>query len=114
MSALRWNVAGVVVLVVGLGCAIPLYRQNRSPVFAPNGEWRDTTFALTESKANTRNIEMFGGKLEVLMVKWQEWFRDADTRAMVIGTISVLIALGCFLTARCSAVSSQQTGEREL
>ena len=94
------NTIGVVVLVLGIGSALLLYRQSRPATSNTNGEWKDTSLSMTESKANTRDIEMYGGKLEVLMVKFQDWFRRPESQAIVIATFSVLLGAGCFLVAR--------------
>jgi len=94
------NVIGVVVLLIGLSAAYFLYRQDRAVNTDSNGEWKDSTLSLTESKANTRNIELYGGKLQVLMVKCVEWLELPKSRAIIIGTASVFVALGCFLGAR--------------
>ncbi len=94
------NVIGVVVLLIGLGAAVILYGQDRAVNTDSNGDWKDSTLSLTESKANTRNIELYGGKLQVLMVKCVEWLGQPKSRAIIIGTASVLMALACFLAAR--------------
>ncbi|HUJ10332.1 MAG TPA: hypothetical protein VL171_09920 [Verrucomicrobiae bacterium] len=99
-QAATLNTVGVIVLVLGIGSAILLYRHSRPAASNTNGDWQDNSLSLTDSKANTRDIEMYGGKLEVLMVKWMIWFRRPESQAIVIATLSVLLALSCFLGAR--------------
>ena len=99
MSASRLNTIGVVTLFLGLGSALLLYRQTRPAATIVNTEWKDSTLSLTDSKSNTRNIELYGGKLEVLMVKFLNWLHRPESLAIIIVTISALISLGCFLTA---------------
>jgi hypothetical protein len=99
MNASRLNVIGVIVLLVGLSAAL-LLSQNRPAPSQTTGDWKDSTLTLTDSKTNTRNIEMYGGQLEVLMVKWQAWIQRSESQALLIAITSALVALGCFLVAR--------------
>jgi hypothetical protein len=106
MSAFRHattlNIVGVIVLFVGLGGAGLVYwlGQNRAAPSTTNGDWQDGTLSLTDSKISTRDIELYGGKLEVVMVKFLDWLQHPSSLAIVIAVISVLIAVGCFLLAR--------------
>ncbi|HUK81232.1 MAG TPA: hypothetical protein VLZ12_01230 [Verrucomicrobiae bacterium] len=100
MNASRLNLLGVTVMLIGMASALLLYRQDRPSNPNASSEWRDSTLSLTDSKANTRNIELYGGKLQVLMVKWQTWFRRRTSQAILIATISTAIGLACFLLAR--------------
>ena len=106
MSAFRHaatlKTVGVIVLLFGMGSAVLVYRlgQDHSATSTTNGEWKDSTLSLTDSKTATRDIELYGGKMEVLMVKWLGWLQRPESMAIIIATISALIALGCFLVAR--------------
>ena len=95
------NTVGVIVLLVGISSAALVYRlgQKSSPTSTTNGAWKDSTLSLTDSKTSTRNIELYGGKVEVLMVKWLDWLRRPESLAILIAIISALVALGCFLVA---------------
>ena len=109
MKAFWLNAVGVIVLIIGLGSAILLYRQCRPATVQHEGEWQDSTLTLTDSKSNTRDIEMYGGKLEVLMVQCLEWLHRPESLAIFIAVTSVLVALGCFLVARyLSTISSRK------
>jgi len=96
------NTVGVIVLFVGICSAALVYRldQKSAPTSITNGDWKDSTLSLTDSKTSTRNIELYGGKVEVLMVKLQDWLQHPESMAILISTISALIAAGCFLAAR--------------
>ena len=96
MRPSRLNAIGVLVLLVGLISAVLLYRQEQPATQATPGGWQDTTLPLTDSKANTRDIEMYGGKLEVLMVQWLDWLQRPAARAILVAVSATLIALGCF------------------
>jgi hypothetical protein len=102
MSAGTLNTVGVIVLLVGIGSTIFVYRlgQNRSATSTTNSDWQDSSLSVTDSKTSTRDIELYGGKVEVLMVKWLERLRRPESLAIIIATVSALIALGCFLVAR--------------
>ena len=106
MSAFRHAVAvntvGVIVLLVGIGSAALVYRlgQNRPTTSSTNSDWKDSSLSLTESKTAARDIELYGGKVQVLMVKWMEWLQRPVSLSIIIATVSVLIALGCFLVTR--------------
>jgi len=93
---------GVIVLLVGIGSAALVYRlgQKSAPASTTAGDWQDSSLSMADSKIATRNIELYGGKLEVLMVQWQAWVCRPEAQAILIVTITVLIALGCFLVAR--------------
>jgi len=98
MSAGTFNIIGVVVLLVGLGSAGLVYR-NRPATPTTTSDWKDSSLTVTDSKISTRNIELYGGKIEVLMVKYQEGLRHPTVLAIICGTLSILIALGCFFVA---------------
>jgi len=93
---------GVLVLLVGLGSAGLVLRLGQKPVAsAPaTGEWQDSSLALTDSKSATRNIELYGGKVEVLMVRLLDWGQHPEALALLIISGAVVIALGCFGIAR--------------
>ncbi len=91
---------GVIVLVIGLGGAALLYRQARPAASNATSDWKDSTLTLTDSKANMHDIEMYGGKLAVLMVRWQEWLRRPRSQAILVVAGAMLVALTCFVMAR--------------
>ena len=105
-QAVALNTVGVIMLLLGFSGVILLYRQDRPSTSNPNSDWKDGTLSLTDSKTNTQNIELYGGKLEVLMLICGEWFRHPESQAILIATISVLAALACFL------VAGRQSGKR--
>ena len=99
MSAAWFNRMGIVILVLGLGSALWIGRPNHPAANNSTGDWQDSTLALTDSKTNTRNIELYGGKLQVLMVKVLEWSQQRQARAIFVAAFSCSVALGCFLIA---------------
>jgi len=95
------NMVGLIVLLVGISSAGLIYGSGQKPPTfeSTTGEWKDGSLSLTESKTATRNIELYGGKLEVLMVQWQERLQHPTSIAIITGAVSVVIALSCFLVA---------------
>lgn len=96
------KVVGVLVLLVGItGAGLMIRRPSLPGATTPSpGEWQDTSLALTDSKTATRNIELYGGKVEVLMVRGLEWFQRPEVSALGIVCVAVGIALGLFGIAR--------------
>ena len=106
MSAFRHaatlNTVGVIVLLVGIGSAVLVYRhgQTHTATSTVTGDWKDSTLSASDSKVSTRDIELYGGKVEVLMVKWLARLQRPASLAIILVTVAALIALGCFLLAR--------------
>ena len=102
MSAGTLKTVGMLVLLVGLGSACLVARLGQKPVPSAGtpGDWQDSSLALTDSKSTTRNIELYGGKVEVLMVRLLDWAQRPEGLALLIISGAVVIALGCFGIAR--------------
>ena len=96
------NIMGVIVLLVGIGSARLVIQRGQPPATNSTaiGGWQDSSLALMDSKTATRNIELYGGKVEVLMVQALDWLQRPAVLAILIALVAVLLALGCFLTAR--------------
>jgi hypothetical protein len=80
--------------------------QDRSTrrLEAPGAEsrWRDDTLSSEDSKSASRQSEMLGGKFGTLLAYW--WRRCVDAVstqgfAMIFATISLFVALFCFVVA---------------
>ena len=96
-----FNIVGMIVLLIGIGSASRVYRRAQPvPSAAAPGDWQDSSLPLMDSKNSTRTIELYGGKVEVLMVKVLEWGQRPATQALLIATSALLIAAGCFMVAR--------------
>ena len=113
MSAFRHvailRTIGVIVLLVGLGSAgIVVWRGQSRPATATTAsDWKDSSLSLTDSKTATRNIELYGGKVEVLMVQLLDWVHRPAAQAGLIVASAVLVALGCFLFARYLSANAE-------
>jgi hypothetical protein len=98
------NRVGVIVLLLGIGVAGIVYwiQQNRSAQTASSeaGDWRDSTLSLEDSKISSRDVELYNGKIGMLMVRLTDDLKRPEALPILIATISTLTALGCFLVAR--------------
>ena len=103
------NALGVIVLLIGLGSAGWVYgrggaqlaRRSDGSVSAVNGgDWQDETLSMDDSKSASRNLELYGGKLQVLLVRTLERLQRPESVAVLIVAGSAVVALGCFAVAR--------------
>ncbi|HTS20046.1 MAG TPA: hypothetical protein VMP11_20900 [Verrucomicrobiae bacterium] len=95
------NILGVAVLALGLTAAsIVLLRANPNVPGAASGDWQDNSLSIQDSKASSRDVEMYDGKLGLLTVKLSNTFHQPESLAMIIAAGSTLFALGCFIVAR--------------
>ena len=93
---------GVLVLVLGSAIAAIVYwtGQSRSvPQSNAAGDWRDSTLSTQDSKVSSRDVELYYGKIGMLVVKFQDWFHQPASWAILIATISTLTAVACFRAA---------------
>lgn len=103
---------GLVIWVLGLMMAGIIYWRGQAEsaqllreqglAIGANG-YQDGTLAFTDSKKSNRDMEIYSGKLGVFVAKWTESWESLppyEARAIVIGGLATLIALGCFLAER--------------
>ena len=88
----RLRIAGVVVLLLGLGCAGVVYWTGA----APEDLSADPATARAY-KTEERNIEINFGKMGVMMNNWMEDLKDPATQAVIIAAASMLVAWRLFL-----------------
>lgn len=75
--------------------------QSKSGATATaEGDWQDSTLSVQDSKAASRNVELYYGKLGFLVVSLSDWWERPESKAIVLATASTLIAAGCFFAAR--------------
>lgn len=99
---------GVLVFILGLGSAGLIYgnAQHRSATAsngqgtsAVDGGWQDGTLSAQDSKKSSRDLELYYGKLGMLVVRLRDWVEQPVNLAIIIATVSTLAAVGCFLVA---------------
>jgi hypothetical protein len=87
---------GVGVLVVGLTSAALVY------VFAEDDRDAEAAREIASGRMYEHNLEVIGGKLNVYLVQFNDWFASlwhGTSLAYTIAVLSVAIALGCFWIA---------------
>ena len=103
-----FNALGVLVLVLGTGSAGLIYwHAQQSSATPPNGQaistveggWQDGTLAPQDSKKSSRDLELYYGKAGMLTIRLRDWLEQPETLAIIIATVSTLVAAGCFLVA---------------
>jgi hypothetical protein len=97
----RINWLGVVVLVAGLGSAVLIWRaQDRIEREAEAAQSADPAAPLSplDSRRQVRDVEMYYGKLGVLMEEAEELLHGKPL-AKTIAVVSVFTATGLFLVA---------------
>ena len=65
-----------------------------------SGDWHDDTLSVEDSKASSRDVEMYDGKLGMLALKLSDAFHQPESLAMIIAVTSSLVAVGCFFVSR--------------
>ena len=101
-SALNW--LGVVILLAGLGSATVIWRTSGPDSANPDQERIDpsTPLAPSDSRKQTRQIEIYYGKTGVLAERWREEierFKSGRPLAKLVVVVSLIAAFGCFLLA---------------
>jgi hypothetical protein len=107
----RWliNRLGIAALLLGLASAGEVYltgenRDARHSADRPivGSDSRDDTLSFGDSKASSRSTEVYFGKVGVLISTWLhrwEGLESFQRLALVIGMVSGVVALVCFLVA---------------
>ncbi len=92
----RFDLAGTLILVVGMAIAALIY------VTAAD----DSSAAVNQELMNTKRygyeLERIGGKAAVLAAEFNQWFESlwrGKQLASTVAGLSIAVALGCFLIA---------------
>jgi len=100
------NLISAIILLVGLGCAALIYQsaENDSNPVLGYEEEGGSVFPVRpeDSKKYLRDLELFGGKANVLADEFRRWFVGlwhGKSLAFTVAGISLLIALGFFYVA---------------
>ncbi len=95
-----------IILLIGLGSAALIYRAaahtQGSVLGYVEGDGSVYPVMPEDSKQYLREMELYGGKANVLADELRRWFTGlwhGKSLAYTIACISVLLALGCSLTA---------------
>lgn len=100
------NIISVIILLVGLGSAFLIYRNAENvPVGIlgyEEGDGGAYPVMPDDSKKYLRDMELYGGKANVLMDQFRRWFIglwQGKSLAYTIAVISIFISLGTFYVA---------------
>jgi hypothetical protein len=94
----RFYLSSATILLIGLGAAAVIYLTAQ--------DVPETSFGynIAESKQYLRELEIYGGKTNVLAVEFMEWFNglwQGKTLAYTVGWITIAISAGfCFAAYR--------------
>jgi hypothetical protein len=104
------NLFGAIILVVGLSSAVLIYqRAGNAPYGALGYEIVDGTLypiMPEDSKMYRHNLEVYGGKLMVMIDDCRRWFIGlwhGKPLAVIIGFTTIIISSGLFFTANKSS-----------
>jgi hypothetical protein len=102
----RLNLLGAIILLVGLGSAALIYsRAADTPYGALGYETADGTIypiMPEDSKMYRHNLELYGGKLNVVMDDFRRWFLglwQGKSLAVIITCTTIIISFGFFYAA---------------
>jgi hypothetical protein len=102
----RLNLVGTTILLVGLGGAILIYRaaQNNSSDVLGYEQGNGSFYPVKpeDSKKYLRDLELYGGKANVLAYEFREWFVGlwhGKSLAFTVGCITIFISVGVFYAA---------------
>ena len=100
------NLISVMILVAGLGSAIFIYRTagNDSNNVLGYEEGGGSVYPVTpeDSKKYLRDLELYGGKANVLADEFRRWFVGlwhGESLAFTVACISIFISSGFFYAA---------------
>ncbi len=105
-SSYLLNLIGVIILLGGLSSAILIYRsaENDSTSILGYEEGSGSVYPVRpeDSKKYLRDMELYGGKANVLVDEFKRWFEGlwhGKSFAFIVGCVSILISLGFFYVA---------------
>ena len=94
------NIISAIILVVGLSCAAIIYQRALKDSY---GAGEDAQLMMqAHSKLYRHNLEVFGGKLNVMMDDFRTWFVElwqGKSLAFIIAGSTIIISLGIFYAA---------------
>ena len=102
----RLNLISAIVLLIGLSSAALIYHRAGN---VPYGAWGYETLdgkiypiMPEDSKMYRHNLEVYGGKLNVMMDDFSSWFGGlwhGKSLAVIIGCTAIVISFGFFYRA---------------
>ena len=100
------NLIGAIILMVGLASAILIYRkaENDSRDVSGYEQGSGSVYPVKpeDSKKYLRDMELYGGKANVLVDEFRRWFVGlwhGESLAFTVGCITIFVSFGIFYTA---------------
>jgi hypothetical protein len=98
------NLAGLLILIAGLTSAAFIWRAHQNDIEKEDEQLANPAapLALSDSRKQSRQIEIYYGKTGVLFERWSEKLQTLShgkPLAKVIVVVSLITAASCFLTA---------------
>ena len=100
----RLRLIAVLILVAGLAGSVLIY------LTAENVSDTGLGYEVEESKQYMHDLELYGGKVNVLAVEFMKWFNGlwhGTTLAFTVGIITILISLALFFVAHHMTTDSK-------
>ena len=105
------NLIGAIILLFGLGSATLIYRtatnDSRDVLGYQQGNGSVYPVNPDDSKKYLRDMELYGGKANVLMDELRRWFVGlwhGESLAFMIGGITVFISIWVFLCCQSRSI----------
>jgi len=105
-KTIRLKIIGAIILVVGLSSATLIYlhagRNSPGVLGYEAGEGRLYPINPEDSKQYLRDLELYGGKANVLADEFRRWFAglwQGKSLAYIIGGTAILVSFGLFYAA---------------
>jgi hypothetical protein len=105
-KSLRLNIIGAIILLVGLSSATLIYLnagKNSSGVLGYEaGDGAVYPINPEDSKQYLRDLELYGGKANVLMDQFRRWFEglwQGKSLAFIIAGTTIIVSFGLFYVA---------------
>lgn len=102
----RLKLLGAIILMVGLGSAALIYQRAENGSYGALGYEvvNGTIYPIMpqDSKMYIHNLELYGGKLNVIMDDFRRWFLGlwhGKSLAFIIAGTSIMISFGFFYAA---------------
>jgi len=128
-NSMRWeipnlsiclNLLGAIILLVGLGSALLIYQRARNDSYGVLGyeDVDGTVYPIMpeDSKQYLRDLELFGGKANVLADEFRRWFVGlwhGKSLAFIIACTTVIISFGSFYAANHLTRHAKSDVDRE-
>ena len=96
------NVISAIILVIGLGSAAFLYQRAGNDPYNEAADATTHLVMLQNSKLYRHNLEVYGGKLNVMMDDFRRWLAGlwhGKSLALLIACTSILISFWFFYVA---------------